>query len=183
MNNKYELKLKLIIIESVITYSAFGFCMPIMTVFWNSIGMNQTLIGLSQMMCSIAILVFNIPMGYIADRFNRKKMNIIGDFGIVITFVIYMLAKRFIVVILAETLCGIFVAMTNGVDNSFVKFYCYKIDKTGADPDGTVDKVFDLFTELTDNEDLIDFPYVYANGLAGFAKINLDDDSNTIEPL
>ena len=37
-----------------------------------------------------------------------------------------------------------------------------KIDKQGADPDGAVDKVFDLFTELTDNEELIDFPYVYA---------------------
>ncbi|HIS89504.1 TPA: GTP-binding protein, partial [Candidatus Avigastranaerophilus faecigallinarum] len=58
-----------------------------------------------------------------------------------------------------------------------------KIDKQGADPDGAVDKVFDLFTELTDNEELIDFPYVYANGLAGFAKKNIEDDSKTLEPL
>ena len=58
-----------------------------------------------------------------------------------------------------------------------------KIDKPGANPDGAVDKVFDLFTELTDNEDLIDFPYVYANGLAGFAKTKLEDDSKTLEPL
>ena len=29
-----------------------------------------------------------------------------------------------------------------------------KIDKPGADPDGAIDKVFDLFTELTDNEEL-----------------------------
>ena len=58
-----------------------------------------------------------------------------------------------------------------------------KIDKQGADPDGAVDKVFDLFTELTDNEELIDFPYIYANGLAGFAKKNLEDDSQTLEPL
>ncbi|MCD7878600.1 MAG: translational GTPase TypA, partial [Candidatus Gastranaerophilales bacterium] len=58
-----------------------------------------------------------------------------------------------------------------------------KIDKTGADPDGAVDKVFDLFTELTDNEELIDFPYVYANGLLGFAKNNMEDDSKTLEPL
>ena len=58
-----------------------------------------------------------------------------------------------------------------------------KIDKPGANPDGAVDKVFDLFTELTDNNDLIDFPYVYANGLAGFAKRNLEDESTTLEPL
>ena len=58
-----------------------------------------------------------------------------------------------------------------------------KIDKSGADPDGAVDKVFDLFTELTDNEELIDFPYVYANGLAGFAKTKMEDESKTLEPL
>ncbi len=58
-----------------------------------------------------------------------------------------------------------------------------KIDKTGAEPDKAVDKVFDLFTELTDNQDLIDFPYVYANGLLGFAKKNLEDNSTTLEPL
>lgn len=58
-----------------------------------------------------------------------------------------------------------------------------KIDKSGAAPDKAVDKVFDLFTELTDNEELIDFPYVYANGLAGFAKKNIEDDSKTLEPL
>ena len=44
-----------------------------------------------------------------------------------------------------------------------------KIDKPAANPDGTLDKVFDLFTELTDREDLIDFPYIYASSLNGFA--------------
>ena len=58
-----------------------------------------------------------------------------------------------------------------------------KIDKKGADPDRALDKVFDLFTELTDNEELIDFPIVYASSLMGFAKNELDDDSTTIEPL
>ena len=36
-----------------------------------------------------------------------------------------------------------------------------KIDKPAADPDETLNKVFDLFTELTDNEYLIDFPAEY----------------------
>lgn len=128
---KYNIKLKLVFIESVITFSAFGFCMPIMTVFWNSIGMNQTLIGLSQALCTLAMLLFDIPMGYIADRFDRKKMNLIGDIGIVVTFFIYMMARNFFVVIIGEILCGIFTAMTNGVDNSFLKFYSDKVDNTG----------------------------------------------------
>ena len=58
-----------------------------------------------------------------------------------------------------------------------------KIDKPGADPNGTIDKVFDLFTELTDREDLIDFPIIYASSLHGFAKKELNDNSDNIIPL
>src|SRR5699024_4377546 len=58
-----------------------------------------------------------------------------------------------------------------------------KIDKQGADPNGTIDKVFDLFTELTDREDLIDFPIIYASSLHKFAKKELTDESDNIIPL
>ena len=58
-----------------------------------------------------------------------------------------------------------------------------KIDKQGADPNGTINKVFDLFTELTDREDLIDFPIIYASSLHKFAKKELTDDSDNIIPL
>ena len=58
-----------------------------------------------------------------------------------------------------------------------------KIDKQGADPNGTIDKVFDLFTELTDNEELIDFPIIYASSLHKFAKKELEDESDNIIPL
>lgn len=58
-----------------------------------------------------------------------------------------------------------------------------KIDKQGADPNGTIDKVFDLFTELTDNEELIDFPIIYASSLHKFARKELSDTNNDIIPL
>lgn len=58
-----------------------------------------------------------------------------------------------------------------------------KIDKPAADPDGTINKVFDLFTELTDREDLIDFPIIYASSLHKFAKKELEDESTNIIPL
>ncbi len=58
-----------------------------------------------------------------------------------------------------------------------------KIDKQGADPNGTIDKVFDLFTELTDNEELIDFPIIYASSLHKFARKELTDTNSDIIPL
>lgn len=58
-----------------------------------------------------------------------------------------------------------------------------KIDKPAADPDNALNLVFDLFTELTDDEELLDFPVVYSSSLAGIAKKSLDDESTNIEPL
>ncbi len=58
-----------------------------------------------------------------------------------------------------------------------------KIDKPAAEPLTALDKVFDLFTELTDREDLIDFPYIFASSLNGFAIKDLDDERKDMVPL
>lgn len=58
-----------------------------------------------------------------------------------------------------------------------------KIDRTGAEPLTALDKVFDLFTELTDREDLLDFPFVFASSLMGFAIKELEDEQKDITPL
>lgn len=129
--NKYERNLKLIIWETILTSIGAGFSISTITVFWNSIGMNQTAIGFVQMIFTIVILFLDIPMGYIADRFNRKVLNIIGDIGVAVTFLYYGFAQNMYMAIIAESLLGIFLAMTNGVDQCFVKFNANKIDSTG----------------------------------------------------
>ena len=58
-----------------------------------------------------------------------------------------------------------------------------KIDKPAAEPLTALDKVFDLFTELTDREDLIDFPFIFASSLNGFAIKDLDDERKDMVPL
>ncbi|MBQ1612865.1 MAG: GTP-binding protein, partial [Alphaproteobacteria bacterium] len=58
-----------------------------------------------------------------------------------------------------------------------------KIDKPAAEPLTALDKVFDLFTELTDREDLIDFPFIFSSSLNGFAIKDLDDPKKDMIPL
>lgn len=127
----YEINLKRIIWETVLTSIGAGFSVSTVTVFWNSIGMNQTDIGFVQMMFTIAMVLLDIPMGYIADRFNRKLLNVVGDIGVAFTFVLYAFSKNMYWAILSECLLGLFTAMTNGVDQSFIKYNCNKIDSTG----------------------------------------------------
>ena len=85
----YQKNLNLTIIETILTSIGVGFSVPIINLFWNSIGMNQTDIGFTQMIFTIVIVCLDIPMGYLADRFNRKILNIIGDIGVSLTFIYY----------------------------------------------------------------------------------------------
>ncbi|MDO4681499.1 MAG: translational GTPase TypA [Lautropia sp.] len=50
-----------------------------------------------------------------------------------------------------------------------------KIDRPGARPHWVVDQTFDLFDRLGATEEQLDFPVVYASGLAGYAVLDLDD--------
>ena len=58
-----------------------------------------------------------------------------------------------------------------------------KIDRNGAEPHKALDKVFELFVGLTDNEELLDFPVVYTNAVAGIAKNEVEDESDNFKPL
>jgi GTP-binding protein len=58
-----------------------------------------------------------------------------------------------------------------------------KIDRGQAEPHGAVDKVLDLFLELGADDDQCEFPYLFASGMAGFAKLKLEDENVDMKPL
>lgn len=129
--NIYKKNLNCVIVETLLTSIGAGFSVPVITVFWNSIGMNQTDIGFTQMMFTIAVCLLDIPMGYLGDKFNRKILNIIGDIGVAMTFLYYSFSQNMYMAIAAECLLGVFMAMTNGVDQSFIKNNSDNIDPSG----------------------------------------------------
>ncbi|MDX1669025.1 MAG: translational GTPase TypA [Limnobacter sp.] len=58
-----------------------------------------------------------------------------------------------------------------------------KIDRPGARPDWVIDQTFDLFDKLGATDEQLDFPIVYASGLAGFAGYESDIRDGTMRPL
>ncbi|NEP00316.1 MAG: translational GTPase TypA [Symploca sp. SIO2E9] len=58
-----------------------------------------------------------------------------------------------------------------------------KIDRPQAEPYGAVDKVLDLFLELGADDDQCEFPYLFASGLEGYAKEDLDAEGVDMQPL
>ena len=58
-----------------------------------------------------------------------------------------------------------------------------KIDRPNADPDGAVDKVFDLMVELGASDEQLDFPVVYASAVNGYARYDANDGNMDMAPL
>jgi GTP-binding protein len=58
-----------------------------------------------------------------------------------------------------------------------------KIDRDGARPDWVMDQVFDLFDRLGATDEQLEFPVIYASAIQGYAKTELEDESDNFEPL
>ena len=133
----------------------------------------------------ITILSKNISINYKGCKINVIDTPGHADFGGEVERVLGMVDGALLIVDAAEgpmpqTRFVLSKALELGIK---IIVAINKIDKPAADPDMALDKVFDLFTELTDREDLIDFPYLYASSLHGFAIKDLNDERKDVTPL
>ncbi len=71
-------------------------------------------------------------------------------------------------------------ALAHGLD---VVVVVNKVDRPAADPDRAVDRVIDLFIELGAEEHQLDFPVVYACGLAGTSSLSMGEPLEDLKPL
>ena len=58
-----------------------------------------------------------------------------------------------------------------------------KIDRPEARPDEVIDEVLELLIDLDASEEQLDCPFVYASAKEGVAMLEIDDDSNSMQPL
>ena len=58
-----------------------------------------------------------------------------------------------------------------------------KIDRENSRPHAVLDMVFELFLELNATDEQLDFPHIYASAKQGFARNEIDQTTDTLEPL
>ncbi|MGO4970429.1 translational GTPase TypA [[Clostridium] aminophilum] len=58
-----------------------------------------------------------------------------------------------------------------------------KVDRPDGRPKEVVDEVLELFMDLDASDEQLDAPFIFASAKAGFAKKDLDDDSEDMKPL
>ena len=98
----------------------FMLYMPIVVPFYESNGLSMKDIMILQAVYSIAIVVLEVPSGYLADVIGRKKTLIIGAVFGVFGFTTYSLSYGFLGFLIAEIILGIGQSCISGADSAML---------------------------------------------------------------
>jgi GTP-binding protein len=133
----------------------------------------------------ITILAKNIALHYKGTKINLIDTPGHADFGGEVERVLRMADGALVLVDAAEgpmpqTRFVLSKAFECGLKPIVV---INKIDRPDARPHDTLNEVFELFLELGADEELADFPYMFASGRGGFATDDPDRPTDSIHPL
>ena len=98
----------------------FMLTMPILMIFYDQMGFTAHQSFILKSCYSVAIVLFEIPSGYVADRWGRRNTLIIGSILGTIGFVIYSFFSGFYPFMLAELTLGIGMSFISGADSAML---------------------------------------------------------------
>ncbi|MFN8368034.1 MAG: MFS transporter [Candidatus Kapaibacterium sp.] len=94
--------------------------MPIITLFFTTVGLTMYDIMVTQAVFSAVIFIFEIPSGYFSDVLGRRTTMIIGVLLGVAGFGVYCVATGFWSILLAECVLGIGASFISGTDSALM---------------------------------------------------------------
>ncbi|MCH4895608.1 MFS transporter [Marinilabiliaceae bacterium JC040] len=98
----------------------FTLVMPILIPFYQKSGLSITDIMLLKSIYSIAIVIMEIPSGYLADIWGRRKTLLIGGILAFIGFAIYSITNHFLTFLMAEITLGLGHSLISGADSALL---------------------------------------------------------------
>lgn len=90
------------------------FAVPIMVLNWQDKGLSLTQVMLLQTIFALNMAVFELPTGYIADRFGRKRTLLLGSLFLTLASGCYFFVQSFWGFVLAETSFAFGLALFSG---------------------------------------------------------------------
>ncbi len=98
----------------------FMLTMPILMLFYKDMGFSDKESFQLKAFYSIAIVIFEIPSGYVADVIGRKKTLIIGSILGTLGFVVYATTSGYYYFLIAEVILGIGQSFVSGADSALL---------------------------------------------------------------
>jgi len=94
--------------------------MPIMLLFYKSNGLGSYELFVLKAIYSVAVVIMEIPSGWMADVWGRKKTLILGSILGSLGFLIYSFSYEFWAFVAAEIVLGIGVSFISGADSALL---------------------------------------------------------------
>ena len=111
-------------VRLLVAYAACQFLLfpiPIITLFWkDQIGMSLADIMVLQAVFGLAVVIFEFPSGYLADRVGYRRSILVGTTLLLAGWLLYTPAATFWMVALAETIFGAGSAFVSGADRAIL---------------------------------------------------------------
>jgi MFS family permease len=95
---------------------SFMLIMPVIVLFFQENGLSVQDIFVLQAIFSVAVIVLEVPTGYISDRFGRKGSIVFGCFLSALGWSVYAISYGFWGFLVAEVLIGFGVSFISGSD-------------------------------------------------------------------
>ncbi|MCK5475327.1 MAG: MFS transporter [Candidatus Pacebacteria bacterium] len=96
------------------------FSVPVMVLFWQDNGLSLMEIMILQSLFSITVVLLEVPTGYFADVFGRRKALIYASFFSFFGFLIYGLSYNFYQFLIAEIFLAFAISFTSGADSALL---------------------------------------------------------------
>ncbi len=100
--------------------SEFWIIVPILIPYYESNNLNKTQIFTIQAAYALSILILEIPSGYLADIFGRRKTLILGALFMPLGIGVYVFTHTFYSFLLAEFIIAVGNSMRSGCDSAFI---------------------------------------------------------------
>ncbi len=122
MESKLRQKLKSNIWKFYIfqAFTALTFFVPVIVLFWQENGLSLTQIMILQSLYSLTVVLLEVPSGYFADVFGRKKSLLLASVFMTLGMFIYSLGHNFYQFLIAEMTWGFGISFASGSDSAFV---------------------------------------------------------------
>ena len=98
----------------------FSLVMPIIVLFYEKQGLGLQDIFILKSVYSIAAVTLEIPSGYLADVWGRRKCLLLGSFLFFFGYLCYSFTDTFAAFLFAELLLGVGQTLVNGADSALL---------------------------------------------------------------
>ncbi|MFB6114902.1 MAG: MFS transporter, partial [Candidatus Nanohalobium sp.] len=95
----------------------FFLSVPIIVLFWRNNGLSMFEVMLLQSLFGFTVILLEVPSGYFADRYGRRKTLIMAGIFSTLGIGAYSLGHNFMQFIIGETLWALGVSLISGANS------------------------------------------------------------------